>query len=126
MPYEVSREHFGRLVDEALREIPPQFSEMLEEVLIEVRDMPTREDLKQSPVQHPEQLLGLYIGRPLTERHVEEWGVPSDVIYIYQGNLQRMCRSEAELIQQVRITVLHEVGHHFGLDEQDLRDLGYG
>lgn len=126
MRYEVSREHFGRLVDEALREIPPQFSEMLEEVLIEVRDMPTREDLKQSPIKHPEQLLGLYIGRPRTERHVEEWGVPSDVIYIYQGNIERICNSEAELVQQVRITVLHEVGHHFGLDEQDLRDLGYG
>ena len=70
-------------------------------------------------------LLGLYRGRPRTVRNVEDSGVLPDVIYIFQNSIETVCNSEDELIRQVRITVLHEIGHHFGLSDEDLGKLGY-
>ena len=71
-------------------------------------------------------LLGLYRGRPRTQRSVEDSGSLPDVIYIFQESIQRVCQSEEQLVRQVRITVLHEIGHHFGMSEDDLEKLGYG
>jgi predicted Zn-dependent protease with MMP-like domain len=71
-------------------------------------------------------LLGLYEGRPRTRRSVEDSGVMPDVIYIFQDDVELASDSEAELIDQVRTTVLHELGHHFGMNEDDLDALGYG
>jgi len=70
-------------------------------------------------------LLGLYQGRPRTQRSVEESGVMPDVIYIFQESIEEVSQSEEQLIRQVRTTVLHEIGHHFGMTEEDLRRLGY-
>jgi len=71
-------------------------------------------------------LLGLYDGLPLTERSVEHSGVRPPVIYIFKEDIELASRDEAHLVEQVRTTVLHEIGHHFGMSEQDLDDLGYG
>jgi predicted Zn-dependent protease with MMP-like domain len=71
-------------------------------------------------------LLGLYVGRPRTQRSVEDSGALPDVIYLFQRNIESICHSEEELIAQVRKTVLHEIGHHFGMSEEDLDALGYG
>ncbi len=71
-------------------------------------------------------LLGLYVGRPKTLRSVEDNATMPDVIYLFQNSIEQMCKNSEELIQQVRTTVLHEIGHHFGMTEDDLRKLGYG
>jgi predicted Zn-dependent protease with MMP-like domain len=124
MPYRVSKARFYELVEKALADVPEEFARFLEEVPVEVLDQPSQRILDAAGVTHG-LLLGLYRGRPLTKRHVEDSGVLPDVIYIFQNPIETVCRNEDELIRQVRITVLHEIGHHFGLSEQDLDKLGY-
>jgi len=126
MGYRVSKARFGELVQEALAELPEQFAQFLEEVPVEVRDRPSPGQLRSLGIGHNGLLLGLYQGRPLTERSVEDSGRMPDVIYIFQESIEAVSRSEQELIEQVRKTVLHEIGHHFGLSEEDLEELGYG
>jgi predicted Zn-dependent protease with MMP-like domain len=123
--YRVSKAQFGELVEAAIQELPEEFAEFLEEVPIEVRDQPTDSQLRQAHVREGGLLLGLYVGRPRTQRNVEESGNLPDVIYIFQEPIQIVCNTEAQLIRQVRVTVLHEIGHHFGLNEDDLERLGY-
>jgi predicted Zn-dependent protease with MMP-like domain len=121
----VSKAQFSKLVERALAELPPQFASFLEEVPVEVMDYPSAKQLQTAGVGPGSTLLGLYHGRPLTARHVEDSGVLPDVIYIFQKPIESVCNSEPDLIRQVRITVLHEIGHLFGLKEEDLEQLGY-
>jgi predicted Zn-dependent protease with MMP-like domain len=126
MPYPVDKDRFGELVEAALAEVPPPFDEMLAEVPIEVRDRPTPHHRRQANLTAGGLLLGLYVGRPRTHRSVEDSGTMPDVIYIFQHSIEQVSHSEQDLIDQVRTTVLHEIGHHFGMDEDDLEKLGYG
>ena len=126
MPYHVSKQRFAELVEEALRELPEPFAQHLEEVSVEIKDRPTAKQLKQSGLEEDDLLLGLYVGHPMTQRSVEYSGVLPDAIYIFQEDVELASDSERELIEQVRTTVLHEIGHHFGMDEDDLDELGYG
>jgi predicted Zn-dependent protease with MMP-like domain len=126
MPHHVSKSKFAELVERALAELPAPFDAALEEVPVEIRERPTREQLKSLGLKSRDLLLGLYHGRPRTERSVEEpWRLP-DVIYIFQEDVELVSDSEDELVKQVRTTVLHELGHHFGMSEEDLDELGYG
>src|SRR6476661_1063162 len=125
MPYEVDNATFERLVERALAELPQQFAEFLEEVPVEVRPRPTGAQLKRLGLGEDQLLLGLYEGIPLTERSVEHSGVRPAVIYIFKEDVEDAANSEEDLIEQVRVTVLHEIGHHFGMDEEDLDELGY-
>jgi len=122
--YSVSKAHFSELVEQALKDLPREFAEFLEEVPIEVMDDPSAKQLQTAGVTRGT-LLGLYRGRPRTKRNVEDSGVVPDVIYIFQKTIESICHSEVELVKQVRITVLHEIGHHFGMTEEDLERLGY-
>lgn len=126
MAYRVSKPRFDELVEQALDELPPKFAELLDEVPVEVRDRPTAAQMASLGLGPNNLLLGLYHGRPRTQRSVEDSGRLPDVIYIFQESIQLVCNSERELIEQVRKTVLHEIGHYFGLDEEDLEKLGYG
>lgn len=126
MPYEVSKARFEQLVEQALDGLPPEFAEHLEEVRIEIRDRPTRKQLKSVGLSPDELLLGLYHGRPRTQRSVMDDLVLPDVIYIFQDDVQQVAESEQDLVNEVRTTVLHEIGHHFGMSEEDLDELGYG
>jgi predicted Zn-dependent protease with MMP-like domain len=112
---EIGRDRFESLVAEAMDGIPEPFASALDEVAVVVED-------HAAPPGPP--LYGLYVGVPLPEG-----GLPSGVlpprIAIYVHPLVDHCRSEEELVEQVRITVLHELGHHLGLDEDRLGDLGY-
>jgi predicted Zn-dependent protease with MMP-like domain len=123
---QVSRETFEELVEQALGEIPTAFAPYLRDVVVDVEDQPTPRALASVGLSDPRQLLGLYHGVPLTERHVEAPSPFPDRISIYQRNIERICRTREQLVAQIRKTVLHEVGHHFGLDEDDLERLGYG
>lgn len=126
MPCDVSKERFAELVEQALADVPPVFAPYLEEVTIEVRDRPTRKQLKSVGLSEDQLLLGLYHGRPRDERSVFDSAVMPDVIYIFQEDVEDVSNDEEDLVEQVRITVLHEIGHHFGMDEDDLDELGYG
>ena len=126
MAHLVSRAQFAELVERALAELPRRFAQFLEEVPVEIRDRSTAAQRRRAGVERDSLLLGLYQGVPRTERSVEHSGVIPDVIYIFQEDVELASDSEQDLVDQVRITVLHEIGHHFGLDEDDLGELGYG
>src|SRR5580765_265919 len=119
MSYRASKDEFASLVETALEELPAEFQEFLEEVPIEIRDRPTPRQLEQARVPRGGLLLGLYQGRPRTRRSVEDSGVMPDVIYIFQDHIQAVARSREDLVRQVRVTVLHEIGHHFGMSKED-------
>lgn len=110
----VSPERFDDLVDAAIDLIPDNFLDQLGNVVILVEDRNSEEPT----------LLGLYEGVPLTERLADHSGLP-DVIHLYRLALADICRTDDELVEQVRITLLHEVGHFFGMDEDDLDNVGY-
>jgi predicted Zn-dependent protease with MMP-like domain len=107
---------FEELVVEALDGVPPELADLMDNVvvLIEPEPQPDEPDI-----------LGLYDGVPLTERDSSYTFREPDRIFIYRGPLTRMCESPEELIDEVRITVVHEIAHHFGIDDQALHDLGY-
>lgn len=126
MAYHVSKAQFARLVEQALSELPEQFAAFLEEVPVEIRDRPTRKQLRSVGLADDELLLGLYHGRPRTHRSVEDAFAMPDVIYIFQEDCELVSDSERQLVEEVRTTVLHEIGHHFGMDEDDLDRLGFG
>jgi predicted Zn-dependent protease with MMP-like domain len=126
MPYHVSKAQFSQLVEEALDGLPEQFAKFLEEVPVEIIDRSLPQFRKSVGLGQNGLLLGLYRGRPLTQRSVEQSSSMPDVIYTFQNDIELASRSEAELVEQVRKTVLHEIGHHFGLGEDDLTELGYG
>ena len=116
VPVEMGAEAFDALVDRALDEIPDELARLVRNVVVLVED--------RAPADDPD-LLGLYEGIALTER----WGDPSmqlpDRIFVFRENLLDMCDSVEELEEEVRITVVHEVAHHFGIDDDRLHDLGY-
>ena len=114
---------FDRAVAEALAVIPAEFRIHLENVLIEVRDRPDARLMEEHDV--PDDLLGLYAGIPLEDKGIASDQVLPDRIYIFRDNLVKMCESREELVAEIRVTVLHEIGHHFGLDEDRLEALGY-
>jgi predicted Zn-dependent protease with MMP-like domain len=126
LPHHVSKQRFGELVERALDGLPEPFATHLEEVTVEVKDRATRRELRMAGLDEDELLLGLYVGSPFTERSVLQSGELPDKIYIFQEDVELASANERQLIEQVRITVLHELGHHFGLGEDDLDELGYG
>ena len=126
MAYHVSKERFAALVERALAELPDPFAGFMEEVRVEVEDRPSPKLLKELGMDEDELLLGLYQGRSLTERSVEHSCAMPDSVTIFQDDVEEVCDSEADLLREVRITVLHEIGHFFGMDEDDLDELGYG
>ena len=118
----VTTEQFEALIADALDEIPPELASEMENVAVVVADWP-RPDQVDGP-HHT--LLGLYEGIPLTRRDpIGYGGVLPDRITIFWGPLCARARDDADLAAQVRTTVLHEVGHHFGLSDARLRELGW-
>jgi predicted Zn-dependent protease with MMP-like domain len=114
---QVTRERFDELVDLALDEIPAQLAALVDNLVVLVEDEPPPDD--------PD-LLGLYDGVALTERAANHGGELPDRIFVYRGPLLDLCGSEEELVEEVRITVVHEIAHHFGIDDAQLHELGYG
>ena len=105
---------FERLVGEALDSLPPELGEMMENVAVVVEDV------------HPdEDLLGLYEGVPLTERGDYGGMAMPDRVTVYRLPICAICDSEEELLDQITVTVVHEVAHHFGIDDDTLEELGW-
>ena len=116
MSFDVSQDDFEALVAAALDEIPPELGREIDNVAVVVEDWPPRGS----------RLLGLYEGVPLTKRGPLGYsGVMPDRITIFRGPLCARARDEADLAAQVRVTVLHEIGHYFGMTDDRLRELGW-
>jgi predicted Zn-dependent protease with MMP-like domain len=126
MPVKVSKREFEKLVEEAIGDVPAPFAEFLEEVPIEIHTRPSVKLLRELGMEDDELLMGLYRGVDRVRRSVEDSGRLPDVIYIFQEDHELVCDSREQLVQEVRKTVLHEIGHHFGMSEDDLDELGYG
>ncbi len=117
----VSEEEFERLVAEALDTIPKEFKARLDNVEVVIEDNPSRELLEEMGMGPTETLLGLYQGVPLDERGLWYGNVLPDKITLFRIPLQRMSRSEKELKENIRRTVIHEVGHYFGMTDEELK-----
>jgi predicted Zn-dependent protease with MMP-like domain len=113
---QLDRADFEALVEQALDEIPDDIAREVHNLVVLVEDEP--------PADEPD-LLGLYDGVSLTERGADHGGLP-DRITVFRGPLLEMCATREELVREIRITVVHEIAHHFGIDDDRLRDLGYG
>ena len=118
------RRRFERLVAQALAEIPPPYSEWLENIDIVVEDRPSRHQLAESGMPPDGMLFGLYEGVPLTERSSDYGLVLPDKITIFQQPLEREFTRDDDLVEEVRVTVLHELAHHFGISDEELERLG--
>lgn len=117
----VSGEEFERLVEEALATIPEYFKAHLENAELVIEDNPSREVLEEMGMGRHETLLGLYQGVPLDERGLWYGNVLPDKITLFRIPLQRMSRSLEELRDNIRKTVIHEVGHFFGMTDEELK-----
>lgn len=121
-PTRMSDDEAVALLDEVVKAMPESIRGALASVAIEVTSLPDVTTDK-SPDLHPE-MLGLYDGVPLTEKSVFESAIPQDRIRIFKHNLERFSGDRDALIRELRITLLHEVGHHLGWDEDDLAERG--
>ncbi len=117
----LSERRFREFVAEALDDLPDEWGELLDNVAIVVENEPSAEDLQDLGMDSGEgnELLGLYQGTPLGERGFGYSGLPDRVV-IYRGPILRIAFTREEVVKQIRETVLHELGHHFGLKEADL------
>lgn len=126
---EKKREEFDAILEQVIGKLPERVREMLPEIPIVVEDEPSEEiqrDLDAFVAGEPSDLCGLHWGVPLTERSVQDQGL-SPVILIFRGPIFRLAEgSKRELREQVQITLLHELGHHFGFSEEELDRMGYG
>jgi predicted Zn-dependent protease with MMP-like domain len=113
---DLDRAAFEALVEQALDEIPDEIAGLVHNVVVLVEDDP--------PAGEPD-LLGVYDGVSLTERGADHTGLP-DRITIFRRPLLDLCPDRDELVREVRVTVVHEIAHHFGIDDERLHDLGYG
>ena len=119
----MERVRFERLVAEALDGIPDEIGGRLDNVDVVVDDWPSQGQLIGSGIDEGEYLLGLYEGLPLTERDDYNMVLP-DKITLFQGPIEAICSNDEEIVQEVRDTLIHEVGHHFGIDDDRLYEMG--
>jgi predicted Zn-dependent protease with MMP-like domain len=118
-------EEFQSVVEEAIGNIPEEFREKIENIDIIIEDYPAPETLKSMKVSK-NGLLGLYTGIPHSKRSPFFYGnTLPDRIYLFKKNLEAFCKNREELKEQIQRTVLHELGHYFGISDQRLRELGF-
>ena len=115
----VTPAEFESLVAEALDAIPAEFQRHLGNTLVTIEDEPSRRQLEELGVRARHTLLGLYTGTPLTRRDANFAALP-DTIHLFRGPILRASRSKEDVVRQVRDTVVHEIGHFFGLSDADL------
>jgi len=120
------RHEFEKMVLEALAKIPAEFQEHLHNLDIVVKWRPSLAERRQAGSRHGDALFGLYLGVPLTERGAYYDMALPDKIVIYQEVHERLCSTQEEMVEEVRKTVLHELGHYLGIDEERLEELDLG
>jgi predicted Zn-dependent protease with MMP-like domain len=114
--FEVSEDRFAELVEAAFAAVPAELAALLDNVVLFIED--------DAPADDPT-LLGFYDGIPLTERDTAYGGVMPDRIFVYRNPTLAICDTEQDVIDEVGITVVHEIAHYFGIDDTRLHELGY-
>ena len=122
----LSPKAFDAVVTDAIARIPLEIRKHLENILVVVEKRPDPFLLEEAGFPPDELLFGLYLGVPLTERSVVDPPLYPDTIYIFQEPLEDACATREELIEEIEITVAHEMAHALGMDDDDLERLGYG
>ena len=125
--YEMTEDEFEQAVEEALEGMPKQFMEALDNVAIVIEDEPAQDQCLTADPEDPGagEVLGFYDGIPLTERDGRYDFAMPDMIYVFKGPHERCFSSREQVVEEIRKTVVHEIGHYFGLDDETLYDMGY-
>jgi predicted Zn-dependent protease with MMP-like domain len=122
----MDRDKFAEVVEEVLESLPAEFKQRLENVAILIEDVPAaqrRRTLRQRPGPPQRLLMGVFEGVPRTKKSVFDLPMGPDRIVLYQKNIEAVCSTEAEVRREIRLTVIHELGHFFGMDEDQLKDV---
>jgi predicted Zn-dependent protease with MMP-like domain len=120
----VTREHFKSLVEEAIDTIPRRFAREVRNVAIVIEDRPSADLLREMEIEPPDTVLGLYQGVPLTERQWSYGNTLPDRITLYQRTIEDECgEDEDEVVVAIGETLIHELGHYFGLSEDEIMDI---
>ena len=122
----MTHSEFEALVERALRTLPRRFKEKIANVAIVVEDWADDETLRDVGIEPPDTLYGLYRGIDLTRRDTSYGNVLPDTIHIYQGPIEEDCADTEEMAELVRDTVIHEIGHYFGLDDDTMEGIEQG
>jgi len=118
----MKREDFVEVVEEALDSLPQEFRSRIRNVAVLVEDLPPNQPLPRAG-QRRRLLLGLFHGVPTTKKSIFDLPTGPDYVVLYQKNIEAVCSSKAEVREQIRRTVIHELGHYFGMDEEQLKDV---
>jgi predicted Zn-dependent protease with MMP-like domain len=118
----MKREHFSKVVGEALDSLPQEFRSRMHNVAVLVEDTPPNQPSPKSGQQR-RLLLGLFHGVPTTKKSIFDLPTGPDYIVLYQKNIEAVCSTEDEVREQIRLTVIHELGHYFGMNENQLKDV---
>lgn len=116
----VPPEEFEALVEQAMSGLPEEWSDLLDNVAVMIEDEPDPEDLEAMGMDPEEELFGLYQGVPLSQRDTFYMGAMPDRVILYRGPILRACDNRREVIREIRDTLVHELGHHFGMEEEDM------
>ncbi len=121
----MKRNAFDGLVKKALGRIPRQFREAMRNLEIVVEDWPDPGLMEEVTGSPDEVLYGLFVGKPLPEQSAADWGEPPGLIYLYRGPLEEDFPDPGELAREIEITLVHEIAHYMGFDEEILEQYGY-
>jgi predicted Zn-dependent protease with MMP-like domain len=125
MPPRLSEGEIDRAIREAIAHLPEPFQRAVEQVAVLVEPMPSREVVGDDPAATPPDLLGLFTGTSLAERDPDAAELPP-TIHVFQRNVERACTTREELVEQIRVTLYHELGHYLGFDEHGVEEIGLG
>lgn len=123
--YRVSVEIFSNMMEEELHKIPEPFKEKIENLVFMAEDYPTEIDLGKVGLKDKYSLLGIYSGVPYTFRSTYYMNTTPDRIILFQKNIERYCNNELQLREKIREVLIHEIGHYFGMSEEEIRQAGY-
>jgi predicted Zn-dependent protease with MMP-like domain len=127
-----TRRRFDALLEQVLAAMPPLVHELIDKVPLHVEDYPSADVMARTRARRRDDLCGLFTGIPITNKSIEHSGTLPDVVTIYREGILRAARDRhgrvrtERLREEIRITILHELAHYHGLDEDELRELGYG
>jgi predicted Zn-dependent protease with MMP-like domain len=120
----MKRQRFENLVQDAIAGLPEEFRAMLQNVVVIVEDRPSAELLDRMEMDNGETLFGVYEGTPLTDRGFDAPLYP-DRISIFQEPIEELCASDGAIKEEIAVTIMHEIAHFFGIDDDALEDMGY-
>ena len=119
----MKRDAFEQLVADALAGLPSRFRKAMSNIAIIVEDEPSRDILRDMEIDPPDTLFGLYQGTPLTERQWAHGNTLPDQILLFQGPHEREAEDEDDLVASIAETLIHEIGHYFGLSEEEIEEI---